>query len=193
MEFCFNPWVLDPTLHPDLNLAPALDVLRTHRVRWVLTGSLVLAAYGARIVPGDLDITPDLHPDNVEALARVAAEVDAIPFHDPDWPRCPPLESHYEWSPIPATIDNLDHLMVTTVGMLDFVPRLCGTYRDLRPGAMSLEVGGTQVLVADPATVLERLRGRTRRKDVDRRAEIDRLERAINAGTAQLTGLDHLI
>lgn len=45
-----------------------------------MTGSLVLAAYGARLIPGDLDITPALDPDNLEAIATVLSEVEAIPL-----------------------------------------------------------------------------------------------------------------
>lgn len=162
---------LDPLSRPALDLVAAVEVLHRHRVKWLMTGSLVLAAYGARLVPGDLDITPALDPDNLEALTRVAVEVEAIPFHDPDWPLCPPLPWHYQWSPQPATEQNLDSLLVTTVGRLDYVPRLCGTYDELVSGATPLDVGGMEVLVADPVSVLDRLRGRSRPKDLNRRTE----------------------
>lgn len=158
-----------------------------------MTGSLVLAAHGARLVPGDLDITPALDPNNLDALAEVASEVEAIPLHDPDWPKCPPLDWHYRWSPRPANEENLDHLLVTTVGRLDFVPRLCGTYEELTPNSHSLDVGGFEVLVADPMSVLDRLKGRNRSKDIHRQSEIERIRNAIESGTAELTGLDHLI
>ncbi|MDH3191036.1 MAG: hypothetical protein OEM39_10470 [Acidimicrobiia bacterium] len=177
---------------PDLDLLPAIEVLHRHQVRWVMTGSLVLAAYGARLIPGDLDITPALDPGNLEAIATVVSEVEAIPLHDPDWPKCPPLDWHYRWSPRPASVENLDHLMVTTVGRLDVVPRLCGTYEELAPNAVSLDVGGLEVFVADPTSVLDRLEGRTRSKDRDRQSEIQRVRDAVESGTLKLAGLDHL-
>jgi len=153
----------------------------------------VLIAYGARFSPGDLDITPALDEENLQAFSDVALELEAIPFHEPAWSKCPPLEWHYEWSARPATVENLDHLLVTTVGRIDFVPRLCGTYDELVPGAVPLEVGGHQVLVADPTSVLDRLSGRQRAKDERRQEEVEKVRKAVESGTARLTGLDHLI
>ena len=103
----------DPTTRPVLNLLAALDALDRHGVRWVLSGSLVLVAYEATFVPGDLDITPALDEANLESIADLAANVDAIPFHNPGWSKCPPIEWHYTWQRRPATGENLDHLLVT--------------------------------------------------------------------------------
>jgi hypothetical protein len=171
----------------------ALDALDHHGVRWVLSGSLVLVAYGATLVPGDLDVTPALDEGNLEAIADLAADVDAIPLHDPEWSKCPPIEWHYAWEPRPATVENLDHLLVTDVGLLDIVPRLCGTYEELVPGSRQLEVGGHSIRVADPRTVLDRLDGRSRPKDVARQRQIDQIRTIVEAGAATLVGLDHLV
>ena len=184
---------LDPLSRPSLDLARAFEVLDRHQVRWVMTGSVVLAAYGARIEPGDLDITPAIDDANLEALSRVAVEVEAIPMHDPGWSKCPPLDWHFTWSPHPASVENLDHLLVTTIGMLDFVPSLCGTYDELAPGAKRLSVGGTEVLVADPTTVIDRLEGRGRPKDLRRQSEYERVREALGDGAVELVGLDHLV
>lgn len=183
---------LDPMSRPSLDLARAIEVLDRYQVRWIMTGSLVLVAYGAQIDPGDLDITPALDADNLEALSRVAVEVEAIPMHDPDWSKCPSLDWHFTWSPHPATVENLDHLLVTTIGMLDFVPRLCGTYDELAPGADRLAIDGKEVLIADPTTVLDRLTDRGRPKDLRRQSEYERVLGAVESGTNQLVGLNHL-
>ena len=185
--------MLDPQSRPKLDLAAALDALDRHRVRWVLTGSLVLISYGARLEPGDLDITPSLEPENLEAIAELATELQAIPLHEPTWPQCPPLEWHYEWVPIPPTVENLDHLLVTSVGRLDIVPELCGSYDELAPGASPMIVGGHEVLVADPRSVLDRLMGRNRAKDQARQQQVDSVRAAVEAGTASLSGLDHIL
>jgi hypothetical protein len=184
---------LDPLSRPGLDLLAAIDVLDRHGIRWVMTGSLVMIAYGARFTPGDLDITPALDDDNRKAFSSVAEELEAIPLHVPGSPQCPPLEWHYEWSPRPSTTENLDYLYVTTVGQIDFVPSLCGTYEDLLPHAASLDVGGHEVWVADPRSVLDRLEGRNRRKDQARRSEVERVRNAVEGGTAELTGLGHLL
>jgi hypothetical protein len=183
----------DPLARPALDLAAAIETLSCHEVRWVMTGSMALVAYGAKLDPGDLDVTPGLDPNNLEALSHVAWEVEAIPWHGPDWAEGTPLDWHYRWSPWPATMENLDHLLVTTVGRLDFVPRLCRTYEDLAPSSARLDVRDVEVLVADPLSALGRLEGRNRHKDLDRRFEIERVRTAVESGDARLTGLDHLI
>ncbi|MEO1057558.1 MAG: hypothetical protein AAFY28_11645, partial [Actinomycetota bacterium] len=174
--------------------AETLDGLTRHRVRWVLTGSLVLVAHGADFAPGDIDVTPALDEDNLLAISQLLDELDAIPAHRPEWAACPPVDWHHAWSPQPATVDNLDHLFVTTTGMIDIVPSLCGSYDDLVGSATPIEVDGSEVLVADPLTVLARMEDAGRRsKDRARGQEIERVRNALARGDDTLRGLEHLI
>jgi hypothetical protein len=53
---------------PALQLGAVIAHLAAHEVRWVLTGSFVLAACGASIAPDDLDVTPALDPETLERL-----------------------------------------------------------------------------------------------------------------------------
>ena len=94
---------------------------------------------------------------------------------------------------MPATVENLDHLLVTDVGLLDIVQRLCGTYEELVPGSTRLEVGGHVVFVPDPKTVLDRLDGRERPKDLIRRQQVDQVRAVVETGAATLVGLNHLV
>ena len=159
----------------------------------MLSGSLVLIAFGATFVPGDLDVTPALDEANLEAMASLADDVQAIPLHDPEWSKCHPVEWHYTWQPRPATVENLDHLLVTDVGLVAIVPSLCGTFEELVPGSSRLQVGGHSIRVADPRSVLDRLDGRNRPKDLVRRQQVDKIRIAVEAGFAALVGLDHLV
>ena len=59
----------DPTARPAPRIGAVVELLAGHGVRWVLTGSCVLAACGAPIAPNDVDVTPDLTPDNLVRLA----------------------------------------------------------------------------------------------------------------------------
>lgn len=145
-----------------------VGLLAEHNVRWVLTGSAVLAVYGADLVPNDLDVTPALGPDNLQCLADALSEVNAIPAYVPDWARRPTLEQCRAWHPSPATEANLDHLFVTSLGMLDVPPRVCGTYDELIGQATVVDIAGVPVPVCDPSEVLSRLAGRTRPKDLQR-------------------------
>lgn len=147
-----------------------VGLLAEHEVRWVLTGSAVLAVYGAELVPNDLDVTPALEADNLRKLADVLSEVSAIPAHVPDWPAGLTLEQCRAWRPYPASEANLDHLFVTSLGMLDVPPRVCGTYDQLLPQAATVDFAGVPVRVCDPREVLSRLDGRTRPKDLQRAA-----------------------
>lgn len=153
----------------------------------------MLIAYGARFEPGDLDITPALDDANLRALSNVAAELGGVPAHVSEWRECPPLTWHSAWTPEPATVANLDHLLVTAAGMLDYVPSLCGLYEDLVDSASPLQVSRHSVLVADLASVLDRIDGGPRQKELVRMKEIEELRRAVERGTQRLTGLDHLI
>lgn len=174
--------MLDPLSRPPLAFARVLALLDQRRVRWVLAGSTVLRAYGARIELGDLDIVPALDPHNLEAISACLDDLDAVPAHFVDWERCEPLDWHATWRPRPATVENLDHLYVTAAGMVDIVPRLCGTFDELQDGATEVRAMGTSVLLADPASVLARISGR-RRKDVSRASEIAELRRRLDAGS----------
>jgi hypothetical protein len=55
-----------------------LEVLAAHQVRFILTGSVAVQAYGVEIgVPGDLDITPALDRANLERLSGALLALDA--------------------------------------------------------------------------------------------------------------------
>lgn len=147
-----------------------MGALAAHQVRWVLTGSTVLVAYGAELVPNDLDVTPALDEANLARLARLLAQIGSVPAYVPTWQQGPSLAACRAWRPEPATEQNLDHLFVTGLGMVDVPPRLCGTYDELIQDATTLEVAGVPVRMCNPDQVLVRLEGRTRTKDLQRSA-----------------------
>lgn len=153
-----------------MQLPALLSLLRDRKIDWVLTGSLVLAVYGAEIEPNDLDVVPSLEPDNLRRLAGLLTEVEAVPAFHPGSTSGPGEEECRAWRPEPATAAQLDHLFVTRLGMLDVPSSLTGTYTALLPGATRLELAGVPVHVCDPDEVLRRLPRRPRRKDQARRA-----------------------
>jgi hypothetical protein len=159
----------DPRQRPRPRLAALVGALAEHEVRWVMTGSTVLAAYGADLVPNDLDVVPALDDANLRRLAELLERVGALPAYGPDWPQRPPLAVCLAWRPEPLTEKNLDHLFVTGLGMLDVPPRITGTYDELIGQATTVEVAGVPVRVCEPEQVLVRLPG-TRRKDRERTA-----------------------
>ena len=211
-----SPWP-DPTRRPDPTDRPELDAealvvaLARRRVRWVLAGSAVLAGYGARRRPRDLDMVPALDPGNLARLAAVLAHLLAVPLFDPAGAGVPDLAACRAWRPplggrtggqagaqvgwqVSGQVaeSDVDLLFVTVHGLLDVVPHLCGDYADLAAGARWQPLGAAQVpvLVADPARVLAGLpatgkhkgkNGRRRAKDAARATELHRLRAAVTA------------
>ena len=159
-----------------------LEAIDRRRIEWVLTGSLVLVAYGAELTPNDLDLTPAMSRANRDRVAALLDTLDAIPLYEPGWDQYMTLDDAFAWRPMPSTKDNLDHLFVTSLGRLDIVPHLCGSYQELLPDSTTLEIGGVMVNVADPQTVIERIDQVNRPKDAHRTAEIERARGSVEAG-----------
>ena len=112
-------------------------------------------------------------------------------MHDPNWEKSLTIEQCYAWKPEPAVEGQLDHLFVTSLGMLDIVPRICGIYDELVPQAIRIEVFGDELLLCDPREVLRRMPARTRRKDQRRTAQLRHVRDRIGKGLGP-TGLSHL-
>ncbi|GAB1693536.1 hypothetical protein [Krasilnikovia sp. M28-CT-15] len=149
--------MLDPSTRPALSLLPLVHLLDAHNVAWVMTGSTVLALYGADIVPADLDVTPSLDSANLARLAEALRDADAIPAFTAGWRDDFTVETCRAWRPEPPTEEQLEWLYVTRHGMLDVPMRMCGTYDDLLPTATQVAIGGVMTTVCDPRRVLERV------------------------------------
>jgi hypothetical protein len=162
--------MLDPLARPPLRMPEMLRALRDHEIDWVLSGSTVLAVYGADVTPNDLDVVPSPKPANLRRVADLLANIDAVPAHFPDWAHSLSLQQCRAWTPQPPTLQQLDHLFVTRLGMLDVPPEITGSYAHLRAGATQWELFGTSVWICDPDEVLQRLPERPRAKDRDRAA-----------------------
>ena len=136
---------------------------------WVLCGSYVLKLYGADLSPNDLDVVPDLAPDNLERLAGCIETLDTVAAYMENWehPRNTP-EACAAWTPRPATPENLDWLLVTPLGMLDIVIENAAPYDELMDGATKFASAGTSFWTCDPKCVLRALETRTRKKDKER-------------------------
>jgi hypothetical protein len=171
-----------PRRSPDI--AQLLNILKKHQVRYVLTGSIAAQVYGVDVgVPGDLDITPALDPDNVQRLATVLREINAmieLEGRDGHWELQPDGERTWivdeltpdiiaaraAWVPNPADIATLDHLFLSRYGNLDVVPELVGTYDLLMERAVATWAYGHRVWVAHVDDLLATLTMPRRKKDM---------------------------
>jgi hypothetical protein len=179
---------------PDLNAL--LGALDARGVLFVVTGSVAALLHGLSLEPGDLDITPSLDRENLERLARSLDDLRAR--LDPDepfgrwetdaqgerrWVTFEPTDADREgrarWRPDPAEISTFDHVLQTRHGTLDVVPVLSGTYEELRPRAIEVDVNGRRVRVESIADQLATLTVPRRQKDIERVRGLRTLQRAI--------------
>ncbi|MBV7379058.1 hypothetical protein [Maritimibacter dapengensis] len=161
----------DPEDRPALRAGDLIRCLARFDVRWVLCGSQVLALHGAKFTPNDLDVVPDLTPENLERVAACLEDLGATAAYLEGWGGARgTMDACKAWRPWPATAENLDWLFVTRFGMLDIVIKKADSYAALIEGATWEAVDGAECWVCDPRKVLAALEGRRRAKDHARRA-----------------------
>ncbi len=158
----------NPLAPVPLDAAPLVVAMQTAGVRWILNGSAVLLTAGVELTPGDLDVVPELTPENLVRLAAVLERLDAFPQPVPDWPHSLSVQEVSRWRPLPAVEANLDSRFVTDYGVLDIVPRLAGTYQQLARTATTVRLHGIEVLAADLVPILRRMQESGRDKDQQR-------------------------
>lgn len=161
----------DPTRKTPPDIPALIGALAEHQVTWLLAGSYVLTLYGAEIAPNDLDVVVRRDPSNLARLANCLGNLNAVPFWsgDPKWDIGTPAD-HAAWRPQPASIEHLDQLFVTRFGMLDIPFALVPDYAELIGGCSKFRVGGHEIDVCDPRSVLIALEPRSRKKDRARQA-----------------------
>jgi hypothetical protein len=162
------PIVADPLARPAPQIPLLVQQLDRHQVRWVMSGSTVAALYGAVLVPNDLDVVPALDKANLARLAALLGALHAVPAYIPPPWEGPTLEECRSWCPGPPTAEHLDHLFVTSLGMLDIPPALTGSYEQLMARARSVAIAGAEVWICDPRQMLDRLPAKVRAKDAAR-------------------------
>lgn len=155
-----------------MQVAPLVDALSAHRVRWVLCGSHVLALHGARIVANDLDVVPALDDENLARVAACLRDLDAVAAYLDGYPPLDTVEKCLGWRPEPADAETLDWLFVTRFGMFDIVIRNAAPYEELMSDAVWADQG---FWMCDPRRGLRALEPRARSKDKARRAEYARM------------------
>lgn len=171
---------LHPSDRPAPQFVPLVEALAEHDVHWVMCGSQVLALHGGDIAPNDLDIVPDLNAENLGRLASCLDALDAIrACFGGAGGAGDTVEACLAWRTDPATPENLDHLLVTRLGMLDIVIKNADPYATLLEGASRMWAGGTPILVCDPRRVLKSLEKRDRRKDRPRRPVYEAMRRSL--------------
>jgi hypothetical protein len=172
-----------------------IRVLDEAGVKYVVTGSAAAMLHGARLVPGDFDITPALDVDNLTRLAAALESIEArqdprAPFGH--WEQGDDGEQRWvetaatpeavmaraNWTPTPKDPASYDYLLQSRYGALDVVPEVSGTYDDLITRAVRVEVDGLRVWVESIPDLLATLTVPRRAKDRERVAQLRARQRA---------------
>lgn len=171
-----------------------LTVLQTHQVRYVLIGSVAAQVHGVDVgMPGDLDVTPALDIANMQRLAAMLRDIDAVLDIDepaghwntqPDGERTwitdeltsEIIAARAAWFANPHNISTVDHLFLSQHGNFDVVPELAGTYEVLMQRAIAAQAFGHTVWVAYIDDLLATLTIPRRAKDAPRVQQLRALQ-----------------
>jgi len=157
------------------DLAALLATLDRHGVRHIVCGSVGALAHGAPDVrPGDLDVVPATDQENLQRLADALRELEAEPtvvtgaWQTDDAGEHRWVEDGVKRMPQaldPSDADTFDHSFATSVGRVDVVPTIAGSYVDLLSRASRLPIDGGDAWVASPIDLLAGMTGPRRPKD----------------------------
>jgi hypothetical protein len=180
-----------------------LHLLNEQGVRYLVTGSVAAMLHGVALEPGDLDITSALDRDNLVRLARVLEMIDAqqdphAPFGDWEvgvdgeqrWVEREPtpedIAARASWKPQPGDPSSFDHLLQSRYGAIDIVPRVSGSYDELMPQAVRVDVDGHAVWIEAIADLLATLTIPRRSKDRDRVEQLRALQGTLRKGSSSV-------
>lgn len=168
---------------PSGALAPArffepdriLRTLADHGVRYVLVGGIAATLRGSPSMTYDIDVAPDLAPDNLDRLTAALRELGAVRYTEPDEdiaePRSDELKARVEQfaSPI-GYIDVLREL------------RAIGGYDRLIGQADLIDVAGTGVYVAALDDIIVSKEAAGRPKDLSQLPALYALREELTGG-----------
>jgi hypothetical protein len=143
---------------------PILAALVERGVRFVVIGGFAARLHGSPLPTEDVDVTPEMTPDNLTRLSQALRDLDARVRH-PDVPEGLPF-AHDATSLAGSVFWNL----TTRHGDLDlsFTPAGTTGYGNLASDAVRLRLGSVEVAIASLADIVRSKNAANR--DKDRRA-----------------------
>jgi hypothetical protein len=136
------------------------------RVDFIIVGGLAATAHGSARYTDDLDVVYRREPNNVSRLVNSLAPLS--PYLRGTPPGLP-----FKWQP-ETVLKGLNFTLTTSLGPLDILGEITlgGTYDDLLPYAVSLDIFGHQCLCLGLKRLIEVKRAAGRPKDFDSIAEL---------------------
>ncbi len=163
-------------------------------MRYVIAGSVAAKLQGLDVTPGDLDVVPALDRENLQRLADLLREIEAVPERTGRWETTGTGERRWlaeaaevpaDWKLDPDDLLSLDHAFSTNLGNFDVVPSLMGSYDDLKARAILSHVHGGRHWLAAIEDLLAGMTKARRDKDVPRVKALRALQRE-SAGWQEL-------
>ncbi len=150
------PEVRPPTVEDVLRICRALDEAGA---RYVLIGGFAVILHGGERTTKDVDLLVDPAPENVERLKRALSVLEDNAAAEID----------------PSDLERYAVVRVADEVMVDLLAAACGvTWADAIPSALRVGVEGTNVVVADRATLI-RTKQTVRPSDAADRAWLEAL------------------
>jgi predicted nucleotidyltransferase len=151
------------------NIPGLLELLARHEVEFVLIGGVAASAHGSARATYDVDVVYRRSRENVAKL------VGALKAQRPYLRGAPPG--------LPFTLDEatvrmgLNFTLKTDLGDLDVLGEVVGggTYEDLLPRSVEVEIGGVRCLCATLDALIAMKRAAGRPKDFEAIAELERI------------------
>lgn len=118
-----------------------LRTLAEHGVRYVLVGGIAATLRGSPSMTYDIDVAPDLSPDNLDRLTAALTELGAVRYTEPDEDIAAPRADE-----MTARVEQF----ASPIGYIDVLRELraIGGYDQLINHADLIDVAGTAVYVA---------------------------------------------
>ena len=130
---------------PPADFRRLVTALVAHDVQFIVVGGVAAVIQGAPVATFDLDIVPELSPENVAALTTALEELNAVYRERP------------ELSPDRAALATRGHkLLVTDAGPLDVLGAIGQDeeFGDLAEHALTVEAWGMAIQVLDLASLI---------------------------------------
>jgi hypothetical protein len=149
------------------DFAALLSTLGKHGVDFIVIGGAAAIAHGSSRLTQDLDVVYGRDPANMERLVRALAELRP-------YLRGAPPGLPFTWDAATVT-RGLNFTLVTTLGDIDLLGEIPGGggFRELRDGAIRLNVFGTECLCLSLPQLLRAKIAAGRPKDLEAIAELE--------------------
>jgi hypothetical protein len=147
-----------------------LATLGRHEVAFIVVGGAAAIAHGSARLTQDLDIVYDRTPANLDRLAA------ALSVYKP-YPRGAPPGLPFLWDR--TTLERgLNFTLVTSLGAVDLLGEIPGggSYRDLLPDAIELNVFQVRCLCLSLPQLIRAKRAAGRPRDLEALAELEAIE-----------------